>query len=327
MARRKKTFAKSFLAGDAFKRGLLITCCVLFVVVLLSALWGSLEIRDQVRQEERYRIAEWQVGFDDLPAWVTPEIRAELQGLGRVDRSVMATLFDRGALDTVRRQFEASPWVHCVDDMQLSFPTHSKNGAIAVAVSLRRPTALVELDELYYLVDGGGRRLGEPYDHAPVEWFGVPVLVGVEADEVPPSGVEWASETVMHGLEVARILQQIHLPDHSRNPPINAIDVSNLGGRRDAQSSEIVLCRGRQRLTWGRSPLSTAPRILSLDRVIQNLVHVLEYPKVFANFRVIHLHRRDMTGFRGNDARFVNRVANVASGESVWSVPSSVPIE
>ena len=149
MARRKKTFAKSFLAGDAFKRGLLITCCVLFVVVLLSALWGSLEIRDQVRQEERYRIAEWQVGFDDLPAWVTPEIRAELQGLGRVDRSVMATLFDRGALDTVRRQFEASPWVHCVDDMQLSFPTHSKNGAIAVAVSLRRPTALVELDELY----------------------------------------------------------------------------------------------------------------------------------------------------------------------------------
>ena len=62
-----------------------------------------------------------------------------------------------------------------------------------------------------------------------------------------------------------------------------------------------MLWCGRQRLAWGRSPISAGARTATSPEILRNLRFVLSNPDTFASYALIHLHRRqdDLTGVRG----------------------------
>lgn len=275
-------------------------------ILLLAALgiWGSLRVREQVRGAPRFSLASWELDLVELPAWVTPEIQTELEALVDLDSgargpgSAGLTLFDRGVLRKVQAHLESSPWVEQLARVQLSYPTESRPGAVRVGLDLRRPVALVEYRGLYYLTDREGRRLGAPYDYAPLEWFGIPTIRGADSSiaAVPGPGEVWDSIHVENGIWVASFLHDRLVLEEFDERPIEVIDVSNLGGRRRKAASEIVLIWEGRRLTWGQAPLSEVPRTVSLESVVENLRQVLRQPQVYQGYAEIHLHREEMTG-------------------------------
>lgn len=290
------------------------------VGVIIFSVFGSLHIRKHVVGEPRYEYANWQIEFVALPTWVTPEIRNKLEGVDLSDEETNLTLFDRGVLDLVKARFEASPWVRSVEGIALSYPTATVAGVIGVDLRLRRPLALVKHEGLHYLVDRGGRRLGSPYREAPSAWFGVPTIVGARAVAPPAEGEEWEDPDVSHGLTVAAILRDDGILDEFADRPIEAVDVANLEGRLRPGDVEIALLWQEARLTWGRSPLSSAPTTVGVEQILHNLRRVLGQPHRFAGYREIHTHRRNLTGLRRAGAR------PQVDAQTAWPVPSSGPI-
>lgn len=266
------------------------------------AVLGSLYVRDQVRRDERFFLEGWKLGLGELPGWVTPEIRGEVEAVSLGEGGGRLSLFEPGVLGRIRRALEASPWIRVVRAIDVRYPTRESPGALGIELELRRPVALVEVGGLYYLTDAEGYRLGAPYQDPPTEWFGVPAVAGVPSPgRVPGPGERWASRDVEQGLEVARVLFEGRILQEYPERPIQAIDLTNLHGRVAPRESEVVLWRGTQRLAWGRSPISAGPRTATVPQLVANLRYVLSHPETFADLAVIHLHRspEGLTGIRG----------------------------
>ena len=151
MAKRKtkKTTRNASVEPNALDR--LRTLATWFggICLIVLGIWGSAHVREQVTADPRYSLESWQLDLVELPYWMTPEIRAELESL--VDFAPGAgafegrpTLFDRGVLRFVQEQLESSPWVERLVDVKLSYPDTSRPGAVHVELGLRSPVALVE---------------------------------------------------------------------------------------------------------------------------------------------------------------------------------------
>jgi hypothetical protein len=275
----------------------------LLALLLLSAVvWGSLEVRRRVHGDERHRLETWRIEIGDLPGWVTPDIRAEIEAGPAAGPTESWNLLEPGVLRRVQEAFEMSPWIRRAVAGGIRFPTSAEPGSLSVSLELRRPVAIIEHGRLYYLACAEGKRLGEPYSEPPSSWFGVPVVLGsAPAGPVPEPGSTWASRDVQQGIEVARILFESRVIEDFPERPVHAIDLSNLHGRQNPRESEIVLWCGRQRLAWGRSPISAGPRTVPVPDVVANLRYVLSHPDVYGGYALIHLHRQreDLTGVRG----------------------------
>ncbi len=340
MSRKKRQTTKQRAAAPRTHPAKTAIRCGALAAALAATIWASLRVRDYVQRDERYWIGDWPVELGELPEWVTPEIRAEIESVRLPDLSVeielaanetagepagdegadaagaaesnadrtperiRGTLFERGVLDRLRDALLASPWVSDVTGISAVYPSASRDGALLVALELRRPIAIVEYEGLHYLTDRRGARLGEPYSYAPVEWFRIPVITGIEERvEVPAIGDAWASREIDNGLAIARVLDDEGIARDYPGELIESIDVSNLGGRRRPMESEVVLAWEGRRLTWGRAPLSSAPRVVGASTVVEHLRRVLGNPDEFADCVEIHLHRRVMTGIRGASTR------------------------
>ena len=290
------------LVGDqALRRWRTLGLGAMGVVVFAVFCVTSAKVKEEVRQDRRLQLSEWELSFGQLPAWVTPEIEAELEETelgGGFDVNVL----DQGAMDRVREALEANAWVRTVKDLKLRYPGRGSPGVVEAALWLRRPVAIVGVRGLYYLVDSEGRRVGGAYSEPPRQWFGVPVLVGgPDARLLPEVGEKWRQQSVLEGVEVARILQDEGIFAEYGAESIDAIDLSNLHGRLRPRESEIVLWRGRQQLAWGRSPLSAGARTVTTADLLRNLRDFLQHPERYHEYAVINLHRRprDVTGVRG----------------------------
>ena len=211
------------------------------------------------------------------------------------------SLFDKGVLNKIKARMEATPWVEKVTRIHVGYPTLQEPGVLEMELQLRRPVALVEHGGLYYLADRTVRRLGSPYRTAPRDWFGVPAITGLQSPGVLPGpGERWPSRDVEQGVEVARILHENGIRREFPNQPVHTIDLSNLHGRLNPRDSEITLWVGRQRLAWGRSPLSAGARTATTKDIVQNLRTVLSHPETYEDWSLIHLYRKPdaMTGIR-----------------------------
>jgi hypothetical protein len=274
----------------------------LLLLTSAGVIAGSLEVRRRVHDDERHRLETWKIEVGDLPDWVTPCIRAEIESAPSRGPDEVWNLLEPGVLRRLEEAIERSPWIQRAEVTRMEFPTRDEPGSLSLALELRRPVAIIEHGRLYYLADPEGRRLGEPYSEPPSAWFGIPSVTGIEsAGPVPEPGSTWASRDVQQGIEVARILFESRVIRDFPESPVHVIDLSNLHGRRDPRESEIVLWCGRQRLAWGRSPISSGPRTLPVPEVVANLRYVLSHPETYGGYALIHLHRRreDLTGVRG----------------------------
>ena len=278
-----------------------------FGVLLVALLvWGSFRVRSAVRANERFHLEGWEIEVGELPEWVTPEIGDEIRLAcnggslpgSREDWNVL----DAGVIRRLRGALEASPWIERLASAKLEYPVIDRPGRLALRLELRRPVALVNHGGLYYLADAQARRLGNPYREPPTEWFNVPSIVGLSSPgPLPESGQRWSSRDVGQGIEVARLLVDDGIIHDFPDTPVRAVDLSNLHGRVSPSESEIVLWCGRQRLAWGRSPISAGARTATSPEILRNLRFVLSNPDTFASYALIHLHRRQdhLTGVRG----------------------------
>lgn len=272
------------------------------LAILCLAVLGSLEVRKRVRSDERYFLDAWRLELGPLPGWTSPEIRAELEALSILGTGERLSLFEPGVLENVKGTLERTPWIRTVSDIDIRYPTASSPGALRVEYVLRRPIAAVEHGGRYYLAEAEGRRVGVAYLEPPIEWFGVPLITGLASQgPLPEAGAAWTSRDIQQGIEVAKVLFESRIGQDFPDQPIEAIDLSNLHGRLRRGESEVYLRCGKRRLAWGRSPISSGPRTVSVEALVANLRFVLAHPDTFGSLAVIHLHRQPeaMTGVRG----------------------------
>lgn len=300
--RSKSGMARLYPSRDSLESAGRWALRALFVVLGVGAIWGSLEVESRVRGDQRFFLETWALEAGELPDWVTPDIRDEILKVRLVGENGPLSLFQAGVLDRVRDTLASSPWIKEVPDIQIRYPTFENPGALTLSLHLRRPVALIEQAGFFYLADSTGMRLGPAYEKAPTEWFAVPAITSVPAPgPLPAPGERWASRDVSQGIEVAKILLEYGIARDFPDRPIQAIDLTNLHGRVAQRESEIVLWCGKQRLHWGRSPISTGPRTATTPEIVANLRRVLGNFDSFNHMTVIHLHRRPdtLTGIRG----------------------------
>ncbi len=146
----KKTTRKEWVEPSVLDRLRTIGAWFGGIFLTILGIWGSAHVREQVTTDPRYSLESWQLDLVELPRWVTPQIRAELEslvdfapeaGAPEAGAPEVPTLFDRGVLRRVQEQLESSPWVERLVDVKLSYPDTSRPGAVHVELEVLRPVA------------------------------------------------------------------------------------------------------------------------------------------------------------------------------------------
>ena len=304
MTRNKKTRPgllrqlASFGSGEHFFRNSGRKLCFLLGAMLF--VWLAVSIRQDVRSDERFLLANWTLYPANLPAWVTPEIRAQIMDEFTLEQSRLS-LFDPGVLSRMKEALERSHWIREVVDIGLVYPTPQRDGEIRTMMILSTPVAMVRVGKDCFLSDSRGRRLGEPYRVETRSWFKVPVVEGAGTGiAVPRPGKHWRSSAVLDGISVAAELRKARIAELYPENPIDEIDVSNARGRRNRSSREVNLHCGRRILEWGRASTSGAHRVLPVERKIAHLHAVLTDSRYWRMDRITLYTPRIVGSVRGN---------------------------
>ena len=304
MARNKKTRPgllrrmASFGSGEHFFRNSGRKLCFLLGAMLF--VWLAVSVRQDVRSDERFLLANWTLYPANLPAWVTPEIRAQIMDEFTLEQSRLS-LFDPGVLSRMKEALERSHWIREVVDIGLVYPTPQRDGEIRTMMILSTPVAMVRVGKDCFLSDSRGRRLGEPYRVETRSWFKVPVVEGAGTGiAVPRLWKHWRNSAVLDGLSVAAELRKARIAELYPENPIDVIDVSNARGRLNRSSSEVNLHCGRRILEWGRASTSGAHRVLPVERKIAHLHAVLTDSRYWRMDRITLYTPRIVGSVRGN---------------------------
>ena len=288
----------SFGSGEHFFRNSGRKLCFLLGAMLF--VWLAVSVRQDVRSDERFLLANWTLYPANLPAWVTPEIRAQIMDEFTLEQSRLS-LFDPGVLSRMKEALERSHWIREVVDIGLVYPTPQRDGEIRAMMILSTPVAMVRVGKDCFLSDSRGRRLGEPYRVETRSWFKVPVVEGAGTGvAVPRPGKHWRSSAVLDGLSVAAELRKARIAELYPENPIDVIDVSNARGRLNRSSSEVNLHCGRRILEWGRASTSGAHRVLPVERKIAHLHAVLTDSRYWRMDRITLYTPRIVGSVRGN---------------------------
>ena len=304
MARNKKTRPgllrrmASFGSGEHFFKNSGRKLCFLLGAMLF--VWLAVSVRQDVRSDERFLLANWTLYPANLPAWVTPEIRAQIMDEFTLEQSRLS-LFDPGVLSRMKEALERSHWIREVVDIGLVYPTPQRDGEIRAMMILSTPVAMVRVGKDCFLSDSRGRRLGEPYRVETRSWFKVPVVEGAGTGiAVPRLGKHWRNSAVLDGLSVAAELRKARIAELYPENPIDVIDVSNARGRLNRSASEVNLHCGRRILEWGRASTSGAHRVLPVERKIAHLHAVLTDSRYWRMDRITLNTPRIVGSVRGN---------------------------
>lgn len=187
------------------------------------------------------------------------------------------SLLDPSLVATVRDALRNSPWIHELKRVSIGFPR-----TVVVEATLSRPRVAVLHEGNFFLVDESGLVLPLAFDNG--ETFAdfnrclSPALrVVVNTPKPPPAGQVWDDPAIRAAMAVDSCLD----PFDDRLP-IETIDVGNVGGARNATTSEITLVAKPPgvppiTLLWGRDPThakfgenTVAQKLGILSRVLQS---------------------------------------------------------
>ncbi|RME72349.1 MAG: hypothetical protein D6776_08905 [Planctomycetota bacterium] len=240
--------------------------CALAVFALAVAA-ASVQVRDAVRADVRYRVSKASLAATRPPAGLTRHAVAQLASLPFPGRSF--SLYDPRCVPQIVRTYAALPWVRTVRRVQLDFPSR-----LRFDLQVRRPVAALRHGERTLLLDEDAMVLPAacyaPNDPAALR---LPLLEGADLGRRRLiEGRRIASAAIRHGLAVAVALRARRfdaLWAHTVR-----IDVSNVDGRLDPRKPEIVVTAGRTRIEWGRSPASDKLQI-PVEQKLERLETVL----------------------------------------------------
>ncbi len=199
-----------------------------------AAIWGLDQAQSQQFRQPEYR---QYVSFEliDAPAGVAARVEQKL-----------AEFYDRDWIDStlceqVARRLADCPWVEAVKRVSKAEP-----GLIRVQCDYRRPQALVQHGEYFYMVDEYGVRLPGVYGYEP-GWM----LVQGVSSAAPDPGETWPGNDIAAGLRLASLIL-----DQPYARQVVAVSMHNYQGREDPYRShiELVTDSAGNRILWGSAP-------------------------------------------------------------------------
>lgn len=201
--------------------------------------FGEAYLMDYVSRQHRDQPVT--VELIDTPSWMNDRLTGHLRE--EVERIVDADPFDRASLEEAARTLQEKPWVESVQRI-----IRRGDAAIEVHADYRRPTALIEAEDGFHLVDRQGVRLPGRYSSDGAARTGLLVVEGVSA--APPlAGQRWGGKDLQAGLALAELIRKTEWSDE-----VASVNVRNYAGRVDNGQPHIVLpTRLGGALRWGRA--------------------------------------------------------------------------
>ena len=181
---------------------------------------------------------------DQAPlSFVLPEVPSGMHELVLADLAELRNIpwANEDLCGRVWTQLDRSPWVQTVERVSTAEP-----GVIVATCTYRRPIALVQQHEYFFMVDEYGIRLPGQYGYQP----GWPLIQGVELG-LPEAGQVWPGDDIAAGVRLVQLL----LSEPYRQQ-IVAVLLHNYRGRRDPVKChvELVTDRNASRILWGSAP-------------------------------------------------------------------------
>lgn len=241
---------------------------VLVAALVVSGGWLALAMaRDKAVQLKDFQISPSNLEFISKPDWLGGPLEEKLKNFGWGDKKI--SLLDSAAARKIAAALSANPMVKRVNKVERTLPNRMR-----AEVELREPVAFVLRGRKYYLVDAEGTRLPGAYASRSATGLDRLLIVSVRTSP-PPAGKVWDDPAVVEAAKLAAFLK-----DHKdlvKEARITAIDSSNIGGRRSARDSEIVLLTAyHTKIYWGRGISSANATELSAKAKIQNLKSVID---------------------------------------------------
>jgi hypothetical protein len=211
-------------------------------------------LRDLVENHYAWPPIAPRVVLVNRPPWMFQALAEEIINTARPVG--IHSVFDRELLVQTAKDLETNPWIKEVRQVRRAY-VHWPGDTLEVDCVYRVPTALVQWQGYYWLVDGDGYKLPEQYpqrqlQRALYDGQGKLMLRVIQGVTHPPvaSGKLWSGDDLAAGLELVKLLAGRPFAED-----LPVVDVSNFAGRHDSQAAQIVLqTRYGTQIRWGRPP-------------------------------------------------------------------------
>ena len=253
------------------------------LAVLTVAVAVSLVVllRDLVERRYAWPPTAPRVVLLNRPAWMSAALADQILDTARPVG--IRSVFDRQLLVDTANALEQNPWIKDVRQVRRAYVQYPGD-TLEVDCEYRVPTALVQWQGYYWLVDADGYKLPEQYSPQQLRQAmynqGHLTLRLIQGVTRPPvaSGKQWPGDDLAAGLEMVRLLSGRSFADE-----LPIVDVSNFRGRVDPQGAQIVLITSRNtEVRWGRPPSAkdyfvevlTSQKLQCLQDIYQQMHHV-----------------------------------------------------
>jgi hypothetical protein len=236
-----------------------------------------------------------QVVLRNVPVWMSDLVVHELGTI--VTAALDGNPFDQAALRQASRELEANAWVR-----QVTRISRQPGNRIDIDAVYREPAAVIEQRDPvqqtiigFCLVDSKGVRLPAVYQREHLPKLDLPLVRGV-LKAPPEPGRPWPGGDVQAGIALAQVIAV-----QPWRKQVQAIDVSNHGGRRHVAQAHLKLLTqldddddplNNPGVAWGRAPGEEQFYEPDTTTKLSNLTQLLRrYNTIDANGRVVDLFR------------------------------------
>jgi hypothetical protein len=241
------------MAKSTAKSSWKLRLCVLVMSMAIGVAVVAL-LRNVV--DKRYALPPTapRVVLADRPYWMSPALAQQI--IDSVRPIGVHSVFDQQLLIDTAKVLQVNPWIAQVTQVRRAYVS-GPGDTLEVDCVYRVPTALVQWQDRYWLIDAEGYKLPEEYTSkqlpratvGPDGRLSLRVIQGVRHAPAG-SGQLWPGDDVAAGLELVKLLAGRPFAEE-----LPMVDVSNFGGRRDSQAAQLVLItRYGTQIRWGRPP-------------------------------------------------------------------------
>lgn len=288
MAREKKD-RPSFSAETRtlLRKSLLIGLCCMagFALVCL----GICKVYGYVDKTVARSAEPPKVVIKDRPAWMSDFLADQICDAARPPGAHSA--LNRDLLKNVKillqDNMRTNAWIREIHQLKLVYGQRPGD-TLVLDCDFRAPIALVHSQDKYYLVDGEGIVLPEPYtsDQISKVVFGrdgrlnIRVVDGVRAERPTIFGQQWSGDDIAAALGMVKTLY-----GRPYTEEIIKVDVSNFAGRESKRDAQIVLyTRRNTQIRWGLPVDSTDLSEVPASEKLRNLEQIYnQYRRVDAH--------------------------------------------
>jgi hypothetical protein len=223
-----------------------------------------------LEKRSEYRLPATQIEITTPPHWVPHNLVAQV--VERADLPKELSLLDEHLVADVAEAFRLSPWVEEVVSVTKSFPAR-----VTVALTYRRPVAMVEAKQGHYPIDAHGVLL-PPQEFSVADTRAYPAITGVVSTPQGAAGTEWGDPVVE---EAAQLATELSACWETLGLTEIICPRSTEGHFRIDEGVFLLGARGGSRIIWGHAPGTDHPGELSTKQKIGRLE---EYVKRFGGF-------------------------------------------